>query len=194
MLFLRGKKGAGKKVEFLLAIVVLVAVVVVVLEVFSGGLSGKADKLKMIEQSVASKRYFYEARQACYEQCRSALDSDCGEMMQAQFCIAAIKGGLDLDGDGSVTNEYDQELLEGVGLCEDSLYCSQLVECSCEQRLDMHGCVALLCEIWAAHGVPDPASALRMYLSPGSCYRTNEPMHWYNLERGTNTELLCPVK
>ena len=116
---------------------------------------------------------------------------------QAAFCLKNFPEGVDLTLNLS-KKDYDEELLAGLGVCEDALYCPLLVDCKAGANLDMDNCIRILCEYWMSEGLtPDEATAnLNKHITPGSCYE-GQPMHWYTLLLrkfgGTDTNAGLPL-
>ncbi|MFH1510989.1 MAG: cohesin domain-containing protein [Candidatus Woesearchaeota archaeon] len=180
--YLPSKKATDKPIEIFVALFIVLAVAMVILQMFSGQISAKAKELKSIEQANALKREVAEAKQLCQEKCTNTLENDCSDMMRAQFCITYVAGGLDLNGNG-IMNDYDHDFLGGVGVCEDRIYCPQIVNCICKQELTTRNCIQILCTYWKSQGVgtADLDLAMAKYVSPGTCNYTNKPQHWANL-------------
>jgi hypothetical protein len=194
------KRGTDKPIEIFVALFIILAVAMVILQMFSGQISAKTKELKSIEQSTTLKREFGDAKQFCQEKCTYALENDCNDMMRAQFCITYIENGLDMNGDGIVKDEYNQALLGGLGVCEDRVYCPQLTDCTCKQQLTMSRCLGLLCEYWTVQKLSPTQrdQALNSYMAPGSCKPevTGHELHWFNLvdaQYKNGNQLKCPT-
>jgi hypothetical protein len=100
--------------------------------------------------------------------------------------------GIDLDGNGYI-GDANYELLGGIGVCEDSIFCPQLVDCACGRMLTMTQCMELLCDYWEKQHL-DATSELREFFRPGSCYpllnQSERQNHWYDIYGG-GEELTC---
>lgn len=193
------RKGTDKPIEIFVALFIILAVAMVILQMFSGQISAKTKELKSIEQATTLKRVVGEAKQFCQEKCTNALENDCADQHRAQFCITAIAGGLDMDGDGVVSgvDEYNEELLGGIGVCEDRVYCPQLTKCTCKQELTMEQCKTIVCKYWSERGVVATSldATLQQYFRPGECISgagaKPHQLHWYNILKGANPNVMC---
>ena len=60
----------------------------------------------------------------------------------------------------------------GIGVCEDSIYCSQYIECNCGQQLDISTCKDILCNFWEnnAIDITGQNNLINKNLGVGSCY------------------------
>jgi hypothetical protein len=198
MRLFRHKRGTDKPIEIFVALFIILAVAMVILQMFSKQISGKTKELKQMEQEQKLKQDLQRAQQLCAEKCTNALENDCSDVMRAQFCITYIKDfktqepGLDLNGNGIMT-DYNAEVLGGIGVCEDKVYCPQLIDCTCKQVLTMAQCKEILCQYWSNQGI-EPNSALDTYFDPGKCFPNlvgiEQQSHWY-YAMGSGSSLTC---
>ena len=178
MTIFKSKKGTEKPIEIFVALFIILAVAMVILKMFSGQI---ASKQQQIGELVQQERQ--EAQQFCNERCVEASSGDCSKERQAAYCLAQIKGGLDLNGNGA-TVDYDESLLAGIGICEDGVYCPHVATCTCKQKLDMSTCKVILEDYW--NSVKGAGQGPVMYskkIHPGSCVTSaNAAEMWcYNL-------------
>ncbi|MEM4598551.1 MAG: hypothetical protein QW400_02580 [Candidatus Diapherotrites archaeon] len=132
---------------------------------------------------------FLDAKRAAETKCMSACNSAKASPSLktiADFCKETIVGtdnGLDLTKD-CVLSGYDESFLIGTGICEDTIYCAQLVECNISGGpITMARCKEILCEFWQSQGISleERNSNLSKFIKPGSCYSSiaDKSKHWY---------------
>jgi hypothetical protein len=165
----------------IIGLTVVLVVGIVVVQVFSTQIARSQVKLEAEEVAEHLKKVKSAAESFCNNLCSEVLGDDCQDRKMAQFCLSYIKGDFDLNGNGLV--DYNQELLGGVGICEDRVYCSQLIDCGCRRQLTMENCVGILCEYWADQGMQQPVldDKLNTLIQPGACWDTSQSMHWYSV-------------
>lgn len=179
----KNRKGTEKPIEIFIALFVILAVAMVLLKMFSGQISAKTKELKEMEQRNALKEALANGKDFCDNKCTLAMDNNCADKDLAQFCISKINEGLDLNGNG-LKDEYDSTFLGGVGICEDQIFCPQITECGCGQRLTMKNCVKVLCKYWTGTQGLDTDKAnslLERYYTAGNCAMAEDEkeLHWY---------------
>ena len=178
------KRGTEKPIEIFVALFIILAVAMVILKMFSGQIASKQQQIGELEQSQRLQQERQEATQFCNERCVEASSGDCSKERQAAYCLAKIKGGLDLDGNGAA-NDYDETLLAGIGICEDGVYCPQLATCTCKQKLDMNTCKEILTQYWTSAG----RNAAQMYstkIDAGSCVDSSNSANMWCAGLGAN--------
>lgn len=195
------QKGIEMAIQVFIVLFVLLAVAMLVLQMVSQ---------QFIEQQ---KRVEEQRRKQAVEEKLNAMKAECNQLCaqannpvgQANFCRKRFSDGIDLTLDGTTTS-LDTSLLGGaIGVCEDSIYCSQIVPCfSVPQGIElMRKCNAMLCDLWKMQGLNlDQRNAhFKQDMQPGSCYSDpkNVPNHWYTMlfdKDGSGTvdanELACP--
>ncbi|MFH0978488.1 MAG: hypothetical protein V1837_04265 [Candidatus Woesearchaeota archaeon] len=169
--------------EYLYMMIFIASVALVVFILFSGGLRAKSEELRRLKVIDDFKTSLNLERQACGYKCDTAWSSGCEEDSVAQFCLISVE--LDVEHNGKF--DYSENIIPGTGVCEDKVFCSQLVSCDCVQG--MRECIDFLCHYWKERDM-DGSKALNMNLVPGSCDYLNEPLHWYNQLR-TSEGLAC---
>ncbi|MCX8189961.1 MAG: hypothetical protein N3F05_01895 [Candidatus Diapherotrites archaeon] len=139
--------------------------------------------LKNCEEKLLEAKRVAETK--CMTLCNTARASPSMKTI-ADFCKETIGGdnkGLDLTKD-CVISGYDEGFLIGTGICEDTIYCSQLIECNIGgSPLTMARCTEALCNFWQSQGLSAEAknSELSNFIKPGNCYSAlaDKSKHWY---------------
>lgn len=179
------KKGTEKPIEIFVALFVILAVAMLMLNLFKDQITDKTTDLEKIDRETKLSQQKTDAQNVCKTKCSDAYSNDCSLRAKANFCLYKIEGGLDLDGDRS-SNGVDNTLLGGINVCEDGIYCPMLQECNCGEKLDLATCAKVLCEYWDSQGIPnnntDPDFTKRTELlnksyAAGSC-TLGEPTWW----------------
>ena len=167
-------------IQVFIILFVLLAVAMLVLQMVSSQFSEQQKKLEEQRRKQERESKLAEMKGTCNTLCTQA-NSENTLLAKARFCIHAFRDGIDLTLNGT-TNDYDEKYFAGaVGVCEDAIYCSQLVECNVGTKLDMTACKAILCSLWKSQGFTDEqiSEKLKQFLHPGDCYDNNKPNHWY---------------
>jgi len=155
------QKGLEMPIQIFIVLFVLLAVAMLVLQMFTQQISDSAEELK----KQTAERNAQQELQAKEQKCKSACSCDTLEQ-KAVFCYTKVQGGLNFDGTGLANNFFERA---GIGLCEDSVYCSQLTSCNCD--LTATNCVQVLCQYWNSQGISTNVmnKKLRQFFQPGSC-------------------------
>ncbi len=170
------KKGSEKPIEIFVALFVVLAVAMVLLKMFSGGVSEQEGQLKAVQEQE-------NAKQACSSACSKAKSNDCRIEDQIEFCTTYFK--LDLNGN-KLEDEDDNKARI---LCEDRIYCPLEDECTCGVKLDMNQCLELTKNhynklIGAGQLTADVAQTKyteAFDYSGGACVDSSDPLAWPNL-------------
>jgi hypothetical protein len=179
-----GNKGTEKPIEIFIALFVILAVAMVLLQIVSEYITKGTGEM----DERARKERIEQLKAEALAQCRQECPEDCLSLQErAQYCIALAETdgeqGFDVDGD-NIRNDYVKDILVGIGICEDQIYCYQLMgdECGCG-KLRPEDCVEILCSWWDSEGVdPDKADdLLNRYIQAGKCTMSEEEeeLHWY---------------
>ncbi|MCD6478813.1 MAG: hypothetical protein J7L44_02895 [Candidatus Diapherotrites archaeon] len=175
------KRGMEMAIQVFIILFVLLAVAMLVLQMVSTQFSEQQRKLEEQRRKQALESKLADMRGTCNTLCTQA-NSEGTLKAKARFCIKAFRDGVDLTLNGA-TNDYDESFLVGTGICEDAIYCPQLVDCDVGTKLDMTACKAILCSLWKSQGFTDEqiSEKLKQFVQPGSCYSDpiNKPNHWY---------------
>jgi hypothetical protein len=166
-------------IQVFIVLFVLLAVAMLVLQMVSTQFSEQQRKLEEQRRKQELESKLADMRGTCNTLCTQA-NSESTLQAKARFCIQAFKEGIDLTLNGA-TNDYDESFLVGTGICEDAIYCPQLIECNVGAKLDMSSCKSILCSYWKSQGFTDEQiiEKLKQFIQPGSCYDNNKPNHWY---------------
>jgi hypothetical protein len=139
----RNKRGTDKPIEIFVALFIILAVAMVILKMFSGQIQDKTKELQNIQQKEKYTQAKGDAKRECDELCTNALQDDCNLQQKAQFCQHKLLNGLDINMNGQ-TGDYSEDLLSGVGVCEDAIYCPHVTSCQCQGDLSVKNCLTIL--------------------------------------------------
>ena len=146
------KKGTEKPIEIFLALFIILAVSMVMLKVFQSQIQDQTGEMDRYTLEAELIKAIEEAEMKCQSLCSSAVQAGCTPRAITTYCIQRVSGVtdayLDLNKDG-VNGFYEAG---GVGLCEDSVYCPHITDCTCGQRLTFPYCVRKACEYWLSIG------------------------------------------
>jgi len=163
---LKNKKGTEKPIEIFVALFVVLAVAMVLLKMFSGQVAEKSNELGQFSERQA-------AMGKCEELCSAAKTNNCREEELIKYCNAKFK--LDLDGNSKIgiNSEYPYEL------CEDSIFCPLVNECTCGQKLDIKECKQIMLryyvnEFGKTEFQANETIKQKFNYSQGACIETND--------------------
>lgn len=162
--------------EILFGILLLLAFVIIIIAIILGPIAARTKQIQAIKQGQDFGNRIGLAKEFCREKCQRAQTSDCDIVYSAQFCLAYLKVGL------NASSNYIE--VDNIGYCDDRIYCPGLIECQCQQPLNMKNCINLLCDFWKNQKLEDVNRALGENIIPGSCYYKSAKNHWYNLLGG----------
>lgn len=167
------QRGMEMPIQIFIVLFVLLAVGMLVLQMFQQQIGNSAEQLqaqtnqRQMQAEMLSKQQFCQSRCGC-----DALEK------KAEFCFSKLDGGVNFDGKGMPTDFYEKG---GIGLCEDSVYCSHLTDCKCD--LTIANCVTVLCSYWQTQGLGNETmnNKLREFYKPGNCAFSDEKKSsfWY---------------
>jgi hypothetical protein len=171
------KKGVNA-LELIFGLFILIVVVLVVIRMFISKMS-----LGGIETPVEdiTKTYNYAAAYSQCESICSKYEADCSDTRNAvTFCLQKVS--IDIDGDGGAGKEGQYNVVEGIPLCEDGVYCFHIKTCACGSfNLDTGNCLKILCEYYRDKGFdPDEDVSMQMIkkeINYGSC-KPNIALDW----------------
>ena len=167
-------RNRGRLFEMAAVLIVLACMTIIVFAFFLSGITEDKRGLQGIARQQSSETVLTAARQYCNDKCTMTLQQDCSKRASAQFCLDYIDEGIDLNSDGKIQGFDDKRL--GIGVCEDKIYCNQLVSCSCQGGLTMENCVKVLCDYWKDLNSTNIEDAPARNLNPGQCVNKNL---WY---------------
>lgn len=176
------KKGTDKPIEIFIALFIILAVAMVILKMFSGQIQDKTKELAKIEQKEQFQQAKGDAKRECDEICTSALQNDCSPQYKAQFCQHMLINGLDIDMNGN-TKDYSEDLLGGIGVCEDSIYCPQVTTCTCNDELNMINCIDIVYEYYQnemGQSGEKSCELLGKKILPGKCVIPADAVFWHD--------------
>ncbi|MFT4312379.1 MAG: hypothetical protein ACMXYF_04060 [Candidatus Woesearchaeota archaeon] len=176
------KKGTEKPIEIFVALFIILAVAMLLLNMFRDQISDRTTQLSEYEAQARLAEELSDARSSCQNLCTQAVAGRCTELSQARFCMQKIQGGLDLNGD-SIIGGVDEQLLAGVAICEDGIYCPMLIECNCGKQLTMQNCREVLCSYWYSQGMDSDAANARLEstYNEGTCNLGDHENSWISL-------------
>ena len=178
----RSKRGTDKPIEIFIALFIILAVAMVILKMFSGQIQDKTKELQKIEQKEKFNQAKGDAKRECDEICTHALQNDCDIQQKAQFCQHKLLTGLDVNMDGDI-NDYSEDLLGGIGICEDAIYCPQVTACQCQGQMTMKNCVGVLYDFYTNSMSLQPEDACNLLLSrleANTCEVPDGSIFWFD--------------
>jgi len=132
--------------EIIFTLFVLIVVVLVVVRMFITRFTFAGIEAPIQD---ITETYNYEAAYSTCNSLCNKYESDCGNLQNAvKFCIQ--KANIDIDGDRIAGEKGHFNVVEGVPLCEDGIYCFHVkTDCSCgTMRLDAKSCLTILCDYY----------------------------------------------
>lgn len=132
--------------EIIFTLFVLIVVVLVVVRMFITRFTFTG-----IEQPIQdiTETYNYEAAYSTCNSLCNKYEADCGNTQNAiKFCLQ--KANIDIDGDRIPGEKGHYNVVEGVPMCEDGIYCFHIkTDCSCgTMRLNAKTCLTILCDYY----------------------------------------------
>lgn len=146
------KKGMEKPIEIFVALFVILAVALLLLNIFEDQLNTQTEELDQIgpdrqeELETAAQEYCMDDRR-----CPSRSYSEgCSTEHLARLCVAYGTDDsefnpaeyMDLNSDGNMG--FDTTQVVGVGICEDNVPCHSLVGECCGEQIDAKNCKEIL--------------------------------------------------
>lgn len=132
--------------------------------------------LRKMEMDARMQSALALAQLNCAAPCVVATENDCSEETLADYCLATVSGGLDLNGDGDRADFVAPLRARGLrlehGLCEDTVYCREIRLCGCRATLDR--CVDVLCRRYTTRGPAEATARVRGALPFGGCLSGEE--------------------
>ncbi len=200
-MFKFNKKGTEKPIEIFIALFIILAVSMVMLKMFQSQIKSKTADMQEYDQETALEQARDEATNICKTECTRANDNGCSLRAKAAYCIKKLDS-LDLNGDLQ-TGGYDENLMGGIGVCEDAILCPHVQTCTCGVELNIAECSKVLCDHFTgnldldAGGTGNGAAdkVLEVW-NPGSCNTSSSSM-WtkvYTFGSGTSkgiSNIIC---
>ncbi|MCX6801696.1 MAG: hypothetical protein NT067_01140 [Candidatus Diapherotrites archaeon] len=179
-------KGMEMPIQIFITLFVLLAVAMLVLQMVSEQFKQQQAKIAQEQQKRQLDQDFQSMRENCASLCANA-NSDPTLTSKANYCAKSFTNGVDITLDGLKT-DYTENLLPGIGICEDRIYCPHIYTCEMGsgQTLTMQKCKDAMCAFWASQSFTTARmnEALNQFVQPGSCYTANpanQKNHWYTL-------------
>lgn len=177
---LANKRGTEKPIEIFVALFIILAVAMVMLKMFKGQITEKSTEMQEMSRQSELEQAVDDAQLECKSACSEAAQADCSLKSKAAFCLRRLDP-LDLDGDRS-TSGVNSDVLGGLSMCEDAIYCPMFIECMCGEPLDMVACEHVLCQYWNKTGIQtDQATTLlNAKWEIGTCDFEGSDLPWNN--------------
>ncbi|MCA9486307.1 hypothetical protein H6501_04035 [Candidatus Woesearchaeota archaeon] len=134
------KKASEKPIEIFVSLFVILAVAMVLLKMFSGGVS---DRQNQLNQQAAEE----EAKQICTTSCSQAKANNCRTEDVIAYCVKSFS----LDWDGNSDNGNGEADTGTFTMCEDSIYCPLVQKCDCGVELSMDKCLEITAKFYNDH-------------------------------------------
>ncbi len=171
------KKGSEKPIEIFIALFVVLAVAMVLLQMFGGQITAKQEELKTLSDENKLKQARQDVEDYCKQQCAN-IDSN---LDTVTYCKTKYNKELDLN-NNDLYNDYNTDY-SIVGVCEDSIYCAAVYEC---KELNMKTCSEILCNYFEDEwdlSESEASEKLLEFIEPGSCNVNEDEKknHWYYL-------------
>jgi hypothetical protein len=142
------KKGFEKAIEVFIILFIVIVASTVVLRMFKSEVADKTSDLGDLKRQELTAQSIQKAKTTCSQLCADAARDGCSLQSLTAFCGHNV-GPLDLDNDNGFRS-YDDNLLGGVGVCEEKIVCPLLIDCTCSKRLSIGNCIETMCEYWTA--------------------------------------------
>ncbi len=159
------KKGTEKPIEIFVALFVILAVALLLLQLFQSQLTDQQQELDQFQREAQQQALRSDATSYCRTKCSEASADRCSLRSLANFCTSYASDRirapdfLDLNMDGVMNR--DTSLLVGVGVCEDAVPCHAMISDCCGRRITASSCLEILRDYWATTNVnvdPDAGS------------------------------------
>lgn len=187
-----GKKGMEKPIEIFVALFVILAVALLLLNIFEDQLSSQQDQLDQMQSTERQEELFDAAVDYCMDDRRCpSISSHCDIEYLARLCRAygtdspefEFGEALDLNRDGVIG--VDDTQVPGRQICEDEVPCFSLVTECCGQRINANTCKNILENYAGGQGLDAAEFVASSASEPSNECRTSqnpafdEGSHWY---------------
>lgn len=185
------KKGTEKPIEIFVALFVILAVALVMLQLFQGQITEQRGAISEFEQQQQLQRMQDDIGLHCLQQCtRAENDGRCSLQALASLCMAGthqiFDDGQFIDFDGDNRISYNTDQYGGEGVCEDQIYCFTHMERCCNRQINAESCADILNQFWNSRGWDSDSSQrenlCQTNLRTGSCSpdSAQESLAWWN--------------
>ncbi len=189
------KKGTEKPIEIFVALFVILAVALLLLQLFQSQLSDQQTRMDEEARAREQEQIRTSARDYCNSACRDASSRGCTTAAMAAFCLTygsdAIREPrfLDLNLDG--VKGVDDTLMAGIKVCEDAVPCHAMIDNCCGQTINHNSCKRFLENYWNEVGHTPAVQAqltenlVRTGVVDPICVKGPgmDPLHWFVVGR-----------
>ncbi|MEC8339150.1 MAG: hypothetical protein VXZ40_00870 [Nanoarchaeota archaeon] len=178
------KRASEKPIEIFIALFVVLAVAMVLLQMFGGQITSKQEELK----NLADENKLKQARQDVEDFCKQSCANIDSQLDTVTYCKTKFNRAVDLN-NNDLTTDYNSDY-SIVGVCEDAIYCASVYEC---RELNMRTCAQILCNYFEdewGYSQLEATNKLLEFIQPGECSinEDNKANHWYYI---IEDELSC---
>lgn len=180
---MKNRKGTEKPIEIFVALFIILAVALVMLKLFQSQIAEKQKELSDVQQEAKAQELKQKVQLSCQQKCTEASNNGCSLASLASLCTFNSQNvlGTDsyLDLDNNKENSFDTTLLAGIAVCEDRVYCFNMIDSCCAQRISPDSCVKILDSYYKSKGFKNTASTtnaanerrdlVNKNLDPGTC-------------------------
>jgi hypothetical protein len=151
------RKGTEKPIEIFVALFIILAVALVMLKLFQSQIADKQKELADVQQEQKAQDLKNKLTLSCQQKCTDASNQGCSLASLASLCSFGSKNILgpnefaDLNNDKML--DYDTTLLAGVGVCEDRVYCFNVMSSCCSREINAQTCKVILERYWTEKGL-----------------------------------------
>ncbi len=200
------QKGMEMPIQIFIVLFVLLAVAMLVLQMVSQQFQEQQKKMAKEERIRQYAQQLEGMKEKCNSLC-ATVNAEASLRAKADYCKEKFTEGLDATKDGD-TMDYTEDLMIGIGACEDMIYCPHIHECAVGGSSDftMEKCKEILCNYWDSKNISTARKKelLADFIDPGKCYNNlsaeDKGHHWYTLLfdkdlSGTVdvNEMVCPT-
>ena len=189
------RKGTEKPIEIFVALFIILAVGLVMLRLFQNQLQQKQEDIANVEQQQRINELRQDARLYCSQKCTEASNNRCSLSSLASLCMTygttAVDGGW-IDLNMNQHRDLDEDAFGGVGVCEEAVPCSLLIDDCCGRAITPSSCLDIMLEHWVNIGF-DPEQkncTIKNRLVTGAsstCVPGDATFFWYNMSDRTGT-------
>ncbi len=180
------KKGTEKPIEIFVALFVILAVALLLLQLFQSQLADQQQQLDETQREAQLEQLRSDADSHCQSQCSQASSDGCSLRAMANFCISYGSDAvdepdyLDLNLDGTLNR--DETLLVGTGVCEDEVPCHAMMSECCGYSLDANTCEDILDSYWDSQGYDESEKGclVESLVRKGECGSDEPEDLWYH--------------
>ena len=183
------RKGTEKPIEIFVALFIILAVGLVMLRLFQNQLAQQQSDLANVEQEQRIKELREDARLYCSQKCTEASNNRCSPSSMASLCMsygtnAVPDGWVDLN--MNQVSDLDTTAFGGVGVCEDAIPCSLLIDECCGRRITPGTCLDIKKDYWTslAFNSTEINNTIIKTMKTGNgtnCNASSATLFWYEI-------------